>query len=572
MDSSLIDQIRRSNDIVDVIGSYLRVKRQGSAFLALCPFHNDSHPSLNISPQKQIYKCFACGKAGNVITFVQDYEKLSFIEAVKKLAQRVGIIIPEREQTKVVSTKRELLLQVYRSAKDFYANNLFQYGSHVLEYLQNRHISPETAKALELGYALNSASGLKSHLLKEAYGVDILKECGLLSNVQGNLIDQFQERLMFPIHNNTGEVIAFSGRVLEGSTDNRKYLNSPGTELYTKGNELYGLHKTKYNVAKEECAIICEGNIDFLRLYESGVTNAVATLGTAMTDNQIYLLGRYTPHMVMLYDGDLAGRKAALRAALLILSKGFAPRIALLPEKEDPDSYLLKHSKEDLLKLVTAARTVIAFMADDTSLEIGTQDKIEQLTDAIRQVRDPIQKEFLLKDIAEAFFISEGSLRQKLRQGSRMHTPLSTPTDEAEACPEERLLLILTLKDEENYNLLAHELSADYFLNDNYKQIYRYLTAQDRAADLSEPARLLDQVENTALREQLADLLFEELPEISFGQALHEVIVRKLQHEIEVLDRRIVTEPNNRELFKQREALSKQVNELIPHVTTDLIE
>jgi DNA primase len=562
VDNNLIDQIRRSNDIVDVIGSYITLKKAGASYRGLCPFHNDSHPSMNVSQQKQIFKCFACGKAGNVITFVQEYEKLTFIEALKKLAERTGIIIPDREKTRVVSTKRELLLQIYRLAKDFFAANLFEHGQPVLEYLEKRQISSQTAKSLELGYALNSNSGLKNYLLKEGINPAILKESGLFGVYQGNVIDQFRERLMFPIHSNTGEVIAFGGRILSSTTEGGKYINSPGTELYTKGRELYGLFKTKYDIAKADLALVCEGYMDFLRLYESGVTNSVASLGTAMTEDQIYLLGRYTQNICMLYDGDLAGQKAALRAGLLILSKGFNPRIVVLPEKEDPDSYLLKHGKDALLEMVIQAKTVIAFLAENDKLEIAPKDRIEQLADAIRQVKDPIQKEFLIKETAETFKIGESSIKQKISMSSRPAYQEAVQTEDQDDNPEEQFLLALALKDKNNYILLAQELNADYFFNQEYKQVYKYLTEQDRTDELDEPARLLDQIENDALRELLADLLFEDLTGMSFEETLNQVIVRKLQYDLEQMDKRINTEPDNLELFKQKAVLLKQLKQI----------
>lgn len=562
MDNNLIDQIRRSNDIVDVIGSYITLKKAGASYRGLCPFHNDSHPSMNVSQQKQIFKCFACGKAGNVITFVQEYEKLTFIEALKKLAERAGIVIPDREKTRVVSTKRELLLQIYRLAKDFFAANLFEHGQPVLEYLEKRQISSQTAKSLELGYALNSNSGLKNYLLKEGINPAILKESGLFGVYQGNVIDQFRERLMFPIHSNTGEVIAFGGRILSSTTEGGKYINSPGTELYTKGRELYGLFKTKYDIAKADLALVCEGYMDFLRLYESGVTSSVASLGTAMTEDQIYLLGRYTQNICMLYDGDLAGQKAALRAGLLILSKGFNPRIVVLPEREDPDSYLLKHGKDALLELVGQAKTVIAFLAENDKLEIAPKDRIEQLADAIRQVKDPIQKEFLIKETAETFKIGESSIKQKISMSNRPAYQDAVQTEDQDDNPEEQFLLALALKDKNNYILLAQELNADYFFNQEYKQVYKYLTEQDRTDELDEPARLLDQIENDALRELLADLLFEDLTGMSFEETLNQVIVRKLQHDLEQMDKRINTEPDNLELFKQKAVLLKQLKQI----------
>jgi len=567
LDNNLIDEIRRSNDIVDVIGGYIALKKAGNSYRGLCPFHNDSHPSLNVSQQKQIFKCFACGKAGNVFTFVQEYEKLSFIEALKKLAERSGITIPDRDKTKVVSTKRELLLQIYRLAKDFFVNNLFEHGQQVLDYLKERQISPETAKSLELGYALNSNSGLKNYLLKQGINPNILKESGLFGVYQGNVTDQFRERLMFPIHSNTGEVIAFGGRLLSSTTEGGKYINSPGTELYTKGRELYGLFKTKYDIGKADSALVCEGYMDFLRLYENGITNSVASLGTALTEDQIYLLGRYTQNIFMLYDGDLAGQKAALRAGLLILSKGFNPHIVVLPENEDPDSFLVKYGKEALLDFVTHAKNLIIFIAENEQLDIQPKEKIEQLADAIRQVKDPIQRELLIKETAETFHISEGSIKQKINMSSRPESRETTYQDDSDANPEEHYLLALALKDKNNYIYLAQELSSDYFFNQEYKQIYKYLTDQDRTDELDEPARLLDQIEDNALREQLADLLLEDLTGMSFEDTLLQVTVRKLQFDLGQMDKRIAAEPHNLELFKQKAVLLQQLK----HITKNMV-
>ncbi|MFO7660162.1 MAG: DNA primase [Candidatus Cloacimonadaceae bacterium] len=562
MDNNLIDEIRRSNDIVDVIGSYIALKKAGNSFRGLCPFHNDSHPSLNVSQQKQIFKCFACGKAGNVFTFVQEYEKLSFMEALKKLAERAGITLPDRDKTTVVSTKRALLLQVYRLAKEFFADNLFEHGQQVLDYLKDRQISAETAKTLELGYALNSNSSLKNYLLKAGINPNLLKESGLFGVYQGNIVDQFRERLMFPIHSNTGEVIAFGGRVLSSTSEGGKYINSPGTELYTKGRELYGLFKTKYDIGKADAALVCEGYMDFLRLYESGISNCVASLGTALTEDQIYLLGRYTQNIFMLYDGDLAGQKAALRAGLLILSKGFNPRIVVLPDQEDPDSFLLNYGRDALLDFVTHAQNLIAFMAGNEQIDIPVKDRLEQLSDTIRQVRDPIQKDLLIKEIAETFHISEGSIRQKITMSGMSTARGSMQQEDSDANPEERFLLALALKDKNYYITLAQKLTSDYFFNKEYKQIYKYLTEQDRTGDLDEPARLLDQIENNALREQLADLLFEDLTDMSFEDTLLQVIVRKLQFDLEQMDKRIIAEPHNLELFKQKAVLLQQLRQI----------
>ena len=369
MEQGLIEQIRQANDIVEVVQSYIPLKHVGTNWRGICPFHNDTKPSLYVSQPKQIYKCFACGKAGNVVGFVMDYEKLSYIEALKKLAQRAGITIAEQYQTKQVSTKREQLLHVYKSAAEFFSNNLFNYGKHVLDYLHKRSFSPETAKELQLGYALNSEKGLLNHLLKEGLSVSLLKDSGLFGNYSGGLVDLFRDRLMFPIHNSFGEVIAFGGRLLEEKAGVGKYMNSPGTELYTKGKELYGLFKTKYNLSKAGTCLVCEGYFDFLRLYESGFNNSVASLGTALTEEQIGLMSRFGQKATMLYDGDNAGIKAAVRGGLLCLSRGMDVSVALLHAGEDPDSLILKQGKEAMQQVLEDAPGIISFLARDTRYE-----------------------------------------------------------------------------------------------------------------------------------------------------------------------------------------------------------
>nr|HPI25951.1 DNA primase [Candidatus Cloacimonadota bacterium] len=383
MDNSLIDQIRAANDIVDVMQSYIPLKHVGTNWRGICPFHNDTRPSLYVSQPKQIFKCFACGKAGNVLTFVQDYEKLSFIEAVKKLAQRAGIQVPEYERTTVVSTKRQQLLQVYKSASLFFTEMLFEHGQNALDYLKKRSFSPETAKALALGYALPANKALLNHLMKEGYSVSLLRESGLFGDYSGALQDIYRDRLIFPIHNNTGDVIAFGGRIMEPKENVGKYINSPGTEIYTKGKELYGLYKTKYNISKQDCSLVCEGYFDFLRLYESGFENAVASLGTALTDDQVYLLNRFSQNTTLLYDGDSAGIKAAVRGGLACISKGMQVKIAALPEGEDPDSLILQKGKEAMSEAIATAQDLVSFMATSEKIDLGVKERIAQILDAL---------------------------------------------------------------------------------------------------------------------------------------------------------------------------------------------
>lgn len=574
MDNSVIDQVRQSNDIVEVISSYLPLKKTGSNFRGICPFHNDTNPSMHVSQQKQIFKCFSCGKAGNVFTFVQEYEKLTFMEAVKKLAQRSGISLPQYEKTKTVSTKRELLLHAYKSAKEYFADNLFNHGSSVLEYLKERNFSSETAKQLELGYALNSEKGLLNHLLKEGINVTLLKESGLFGNYQANLVDLFRERLMFPIHNNIGEVIAFGGRILNSKSEAGKYINSPGTELYTKGKELYGLFKTKYEIGKAKSVLVCEGYFDFLRLYESGFHNSVASLGTALTEDQIYLLARYCENVYMLYDGDKSGQKAALRGALLCLGKGLNPFVVNLPPEHDPDTFILKEGKAALQDRIERAQTAIQYYATMEDKDTPTVERIERLLDAIRPLKDAVKRELLIRDVSEAFNISENALSSKLRQTSvktpenEVSTPVSFNLNEYQ---EERHLLILALKDKNSYNKLATELSDDYFFSRIYRSIYKFLINKVREDMLDEPSALLDSLDDTGLRGGLTDLMFEELPSMRFEDALKQVKLRKIQQELDNLDRMIDKDPQNMELFNKKASLARTYRQMTKKVVNKLL-
>lgn len=559
MDQNLIDQIRRANDIVDVIQGYIPLKRVGSNYRGLCPFHNDTKPSLYVSQPKQIYKCFACGKAGNVIGFVTDFEKVSFIEAVKKLAQRAGIQIPDYEKTKVVNTKREQLLTVYRSATDFFSESLFAYGQDVLDYLKQRSFAPETAKELQLGYALNSEKALLNHLLKEGYSVSLLKDSGLFANYSGGLSDLFKDRLMFPIHNSLGEVIAFGGRIIEPKAGVGKYINSPGTELYTKGKELYGIYKTKYNISKANTAIICEGYFDFLRLYTNGFTNSVASLGTSLTEEQIYLLARFCNRVIILYDGDAAGIKAAVRAGLLCLSRGMEANVAILPESEDPDSLILKQGSKAMQDIINKAVPLINFLATDARPEQPTAERIELILDALRMLKDQVKRELLLKDVSAAFGITEGALNSKLHSRGSFSAP--QPDSTTKVVPqndifEERSVLVLALKDYDSYKLLAKELDLSYFNNKRYRELYRFLVEKNMQAEPWEPAALLDNLDNNEIKECLAELLFEDLQPLRFEDCLNGLCIRKVQHDLEELDSAISKDPQNLELLKEKEKLA----------------
>ncbi len=560
IDNHLIEQIRAANDIVEVIQGYLPLKRAGSTWRGICPFHQDTNPSLNVSQTKQIFKCFACGKAGNVYGFVQEYEKISFIEAVKKLAQRAGIAIPRFERTKRVNTKREQLLVVYQTARDFFAENLQRHGDEALEYLNSRQISPETAQNLQLGYALGGEKALLNHLMKEGHAVALLKESGLFGVYRGNVVDLFRDRLMFPIHNNTGDVIAFGGRQMAEGSPGGKYINSPSGELYTKGNELYGLFKSKYELSKADSVLVCEGYFDFLRLWDAGFVNSVATLGTALTKDQIYLLARYTKNVYMLFDGDVAGIRSATRGAALCMALGLSPFIVELPPDSDPDTFLLEEGKEAMQQRIDSALPLINFVATHPQVEGDAKERIDLLLEHIRQNQDAVQRELWIKDMADAFGVSTSALNSRLSSGRQAFTrqePQSAPAEKpaAEEFLEERTLLILSLQSAEYYKVLATELNEDYFNNMQCREIYQWLVKHIDPDVVGSPADILNNIENTHLRDALAELLLEDPQQLRFEDTLDQVKIRKLQRDLEMLDKQILSEPHDVGLLQKKQEL-----------------
>src|SRR5690554_4196191 len=321
MDQRIIDQVIEGNNIVSIVEQYLPLKKSGSNYKACCPFHEEKTPSFVVSEKKQIFKCFGCGKGGNAIHFIMEMEKIPFFEALERLAVRAGVKL-QKKGTKTesrVRSRQELLLKVYDLAKDYYTENLQRFGDNPVRMLEERGISRQTIEQFELGYALNGTTGLLNYLQKCDINRDLLKQSGLFVSTQKGLLDLFRERLIFPIHSAQGNVVAFGARLLFPDQKGGKYINSPTTELYTKGKELYGFYLTRHEIRKLDYALVTEGYTDFLRLYENGFTNSVATLGTAFTNEQIKLLSRYSKNIYLLYDGDLAGRKAAVKAAENIL-------------------------------------------------------------------------------------------------------------------------------------------------------------------------------------------------------------------------------------------------------------
>lgn len=409
-----IERIKQENDIVDIISETVKLKRSGRNYMGLCPFHNEKSPSFSVSQDKQIYKCFGCGEAGNVLTFVMKNRNLNFIEACKVLAEKANIRLDlgNGEESKVVK-KKELLYKVNVEAARYFFSNL-QRDKNSKEYFTNRGIKEITIKRFGLGYAKDGWQNLRTHLKRKGFNDEIMLEAGLvLKSQKGTIYDRFRNRVMFPVFNSKGNVIGFGGRVLDDSKP--KYLNSPETLVFQKGTNLYGLNFAIKHKNEERYFIIVEGYMDLISLHQYGITNVVASLGTALTTNQARLLKRYADKVIISYDADFAGQTATLRGLEILKEAGFDVRVLQIPQGKDPDEFVRSNGRDAFLKLVNKAESLISYRLKKAKDGIDFKDKSSLIEYGNRVAEilanlNPVEKDIYVKSISEDTGIKEQSL------------------------------------------------------------------------------------------------------------------------------------------------------------------
>jgi DNA primase len=482
--SDTIEQIAAANDIAEVIGSYFPLKRAGATFKALCPFHQEKTPSFHVSPQRQTFHCFGCGAGGSVFRFVMDYEHIDFPSAVRKLAARAGIPVVEERGPHGEDRQqqaRRALLKLHAEAAGWFHDNLLkeEFAEPARDYLKKRGISAEIAKRWQLGFAPDEWDAFGSWARGRGYDARELIASGLVktkddtdrapdqtSNLKPQTYyDRFRGRIMFPICNHVGEVIAFSGRLLENEAESAKYINSPETPLFRKGNVLFGLDKTKRDLIEANCAIVCEGQLDLITLYEAGITNVVAPQGTAFTESQARLLKRFVEEVVLCFDADAAGNKAAERSLEALLQNDLIVRVAEMPAGEDPDSLVRREGKEKFEKRVAAARDFFdywiereAAIVDLSSLGAKMQ-LARKLAGTVSRVHNPMMRGEIVSKVSSRIGVSSLDFatllpNAKSRSGgipaseSRSRETVTAPRHDI------AMLCLLALRDDEARNFL----------------------------------------------------------------------------------------------------------------------
>ncbi len=423
-----INAITEAARIEEVVREFVSLSKSGSNYIGVCPFHKEKTPSFIVSPAKNIFKCFGCGKAGDSVRFIMEHEHYTYPEALRYLAQKYGIIIEEKEKTpeeKKLQSEREEMFNVNSFAQKYFSDILHnnEIGNAVgMSYFYERSFSDHIIDKFQLGFCLDSKEAFGQHALRNGYSREILLKTGLCTGNEERLYDRFQGRVIFPIHNLTGKVVGFGGRILTGDKTKAKYLNSPESEIYNKSKTLYGIYFAKNEIIRQDSCILVEGYADVISMHQAGFENVVASSGTSLTKEQILLISRYTKNVTMLYDGDAAGLKAALRGTDMILEEGMNVKVVVLPPDEDPDSFA-KHNTADAVEkyLKDNATDFIEFktkllLKDATNDPVRRAEVTRDILESVAVIPDAIYRTMYIKRCSQMLEIAEQILMNELNK------------------------------------------------------------------------------------------------------------------------------------------------------------
>jgi DNA primase len=521
-DDNKIEEIKSRVDIVELASEYLTLKKAGRNFIGLCPFHQEKTPSFTVNRDKQIFYCFGCGEGGNVITFLMKMADKTFPEAIKDLAEKAGVVLPPmisgKEGRQKDSLKESIINLNLRAAQHFSRNLSSPAGKVAREYLQNRSISEETIKQFRLGFVPDTWRSLADYIEGSGSSLKLAEQAGLvIAGKEGNYYDRFRGRLIFPIENIFGEIVAFGGRILEKGEP--KYLNSPESPVYIKGKNLYGLNKAKEEIRKKGFALIVEGYFDLISLWNAGIGNVVATLGTALTREHLELLRRYTLEVVALFDPDEAGRKALDRSLELFLSMRMRARALILPEGCDPDDYVKKHGKDKLNELITLAPAISDYYIDNVLGGGKTfedkRDMIKTAMEFINKIDDEIEKNLFIRRIAEKLGINQELLKKEIHKKNVQLKPKSggqkQPMDHR-IDPVEVHLIQLLLEYPQKTAQAESEKVLDYFLHTELKNLGEKIVEAYKLLGFVDINVILSSDDDRSLREKIYKLRIDEPP------------------------------------------------------------
>lgn len=583
----LIEEIRSRNDIVDVISSYVKLKKQGATYFGLCPFHNEKSPSFSVTPGKQMYYCFGCGEGGNVYSFIMKYENYSFVEAVKMLADRAGITLPEAEYSEEERKRADLranLLEINKKAAMYFHHQLkSEKGKIGLKYFNERGLDNETIVRFGLGYSTKTSNDLYQYMKTFGYSDDILKESGLFSFSEKGTYDKFWNRVMFPILDINSRVIGFGGRVMgEGEP---KYLNSPETKIFEKSRNLYGMNFAR--ISRKPYLLICEGYMDVIALHRAGFTNAVAALGTAFTDQHAMLIKRYVKEVVLTFDSDGAGRKATLRAIPILKRAGIAMKVLDMTPYKDPDEFIKNLGADEYQKRIDNAMNSFIFeikmMREQYDLDDphAKAEFYNNVANKLLEFPDELERNVYIEAVSKEFMIPFESLDKMVKKLALSYSGegYTDRYNENEVNEEierdlkkskkhledgvkqaQKILLTWLIEDENIYGKIKDIISEKDFVEPLYYMVAKMLFEQLESGAIN-PAKILNQFTEEDEHREAAELfntsLREEMSSQEKEKALNDTVYKVKKNSLDYASRNAKEVSELQEIINEQKKLQK---------------
>ncbi len=555
---SLIEEVRMKNDIVDVVSGYVKLQKKGSSYFGLCPFHNEKSPSFSVSPSKQMYYCFGCGAGGNVLTFIMEYENYSFPEALKYLADRVGVELPQQEMNEEMKRQQDLrsrILEMNKMAAKYYYYQLrSEQGSQAMNYLKGRKLSDETIHKFGLGYSTKYGNDLYKYLKSKGISDELLAQSGLMNvDEKRGMYDKFWNRVIFPIMDVNGRVIGFGGRVMGDGKP--KYLNSPETKVFDKSRNLYGLNIAR--TSRKKYMLVCEGYMDVISMHQAGFTNAVASLGTALTSQHASLLKRYTDEVILTYDSDEAGVKAALRAIPLLKEAGVATKVLSMLPYKDPDEFIKALGTEEFQKRIDEAQNSFLFEIDILQRNYDMQDPqsktafYEETAKKLMAFDQELERENYIEAVASRYGVGFDALRKLVNRMAMKNVPIpKTPVKIRQARQEkdegvvksQKLMLTWLIEYPSLYPVVKKFLKKEDFSTELYETVSGLLFEQYDAGERN-PARIINHFTEPEEQREAASLFNTTIQvetnadrEKAFKETLGKILSHSLEQRTASLD------------------------------------
>lgn len=515
---SIVEEVRRATDIVEVISQYVRLQKRGKNYLGLCPFHTEKTPSFTVNREKGLYHCFGCGAGGNVFTFLTQHDHMSFGEALRQLAARANIALPSYSD----GTRSDVddVMDINEKAVRYYRDMLrSDEGAPALSYLKEKRLfTDESIDTFMIGYAPDRWDGLLNYLRKKGTGEAVIEKAGLILKRQdgSGYYDRFRARIMFPVFSAGGSVIAFGGRAMK-SDERAKYINSPETAAYVKGKTLFGIYQAKDAIIEKDAAILVEGYADLIALHQSGIRNVVASSGTALTVEQIQYISRYTQNVYLVYDADTAGQDASLRGSDILLEQGMNVYIVELPAGEDPDTFVLSKGSEEFMTLIAGAMNIVEFKASLLARRSGPSPDIaaiiRSIVESLSKVNDAIRVNLYVKDLADKFGIREESIYEELKKSKSSQSRYAVSSQAAPrhaplrlAVADRDLISLLVNVDESMFEIISNQVGALEILNPASREIIEKVVSTRKSGNA--PSAVIDELSSEEVRTAFAELAF----------------------------------------------------------------